>query len=185
MKKILLLSSLLISSIAFTQTNDELKSEIEKIKIEIVGLKTEVASVKSQNLYLKKILDINNPILEQKKDNNEYRITKVVGNKKDKTITINFLVESKNENKTSSLQDFSIVDLLGNEYEVDFSKSSNLFPKLTLDVPINIKITFQDIIEELKVIKLFRFSTRNQLVENPFNNSKSNQDFRDLNVTWE
>lgn len=184
MKKILLLSSLLLPSFVYSQTNNELKIEIEKIKRDINELKTEIQSVKAQNLYLKKSLDINTPILEQKNNNNEYRITKVVGNKSEKSISINFLIESKDENKTSVIDDFSIVDLNGNGYKVDFNQSSYLYPKLSVDVPLNIKVTFKGVIEEIKIIKLFKFVTKTQSEGNGHKYNKSAQEFRDLNVTW-
>ena len=109
MKKILLSSTLVLPFYIFSQTNIELKNEIDKIKTEIKDLKSEIQSVKTQNIYLKKALDINQPILEIKNNGNEYRITKIVGNKKEKTISISINIEAKDENKTSILQDFSII----------------------------------------------------------------------------
>ena len=185
MKKILLSSSLILSSFVYSQTDNDLKIEIEKIKNDITVLKTEVQSIKSQNIYLKKSLDINTPILEQKNNNNEYRITKVVGDKNEKTISINFLIESKDENKKSTLRDFSIIDLNGNQYKIDFNKSSITYPKLSVNVPINIKITFGNVNEEIKIIKLFKFRTKNEPEVNPLKFNTSSQEFRDLNVTWE
>ncbi|MDM1524307.1 transposase [Empedobacter falsenii] len=185
MKNILLLSSVILSSFTYSQTNNDLKTEIEKIKNDIVELKTEIQSVKSHNMYLKKSLDINTPILEVKNNNNEYRITKVIGNKNEKSISLNFLIESKDENKTSILDDFSIVDLNGNEYKFDFNKSSYTYPKLSVNVPLNIKATFKDVNEEIKIIKLFKFKTRNEPENNTLNFNKSAQEFRDLNVIWE
>ncbi len=185
MRKILLLSTVLCSIFMYCQNNNDLKNEIEKIKIEITELRSDIQTVKSHNIYLNKILEINTPILEQKLNNNEYKITKIVGNKKENTISINFLIAAKDENKTSILLDFSIVDLLGNEYQVDLKRSTNTFPKLTVNVPMNIKITFKDIIEEPKIIKLFRFSSRNEPERNSADFNKSKQEFRDLNVNWE
>lgn len=185
MKIKLTLSALLISTLYFSQASTELKNDIEKIKTEISNLKTEIQSVKSQNLYLKKALDINTPILTLKNNNNEYSVTKVIGNKKEKSISISFLIESKDENKTSILDDFSIVDLNGNEYKFDFNKSSNTLPKLSANVPINIKATFKDVNEEIKIIKLFKFKTRNEPENNTMNFNKSAQEFRDINVIWE
>lgn len=185
MRKTLITSTILFSSFAFTQNTTDLKNEIDKIRAEIVDLNIDIQSVKSQNLYLKKVVRINSPILEQKNNDSEYKITKVTGNRKDKIISINFLIETKDENKTALLQDLSIVDLLGNQYEVDFNKSSAVYPKLTVDVPLNIRITFKEIIDEPKVIKLFKFSARNEPEKNSAHFNKSIQEFRDLNVNWE
>ena len=51
----------------------------------------------SENEYLKKIVEINKAILETEKDNSTFKITKVIGNKAEKTIAIIFLVEAKDE----------------------------------------------------------------------------------------
>ncbi|RLZ10498.1 transposase [Faecalibacter macacae] len=185
MNKTILTIFLLFSTFGFGQSTTELKSEIDQIKKEINTLRNEINSVKSQNLYLKKALDINNPILKLEKNNTTYQITKVVGNRKEKTISINFLIISKDENKTSIIQDFSVVDLNGNVYKADLYKSSDTNPKLTVGVPINVKIVFKDVVDEIQILKLFNFSTRNEPEINSANFSKSIQEFRDLNVIWE
>lgn len=185
MKKNLLTYALLIPFFGFSQTINELKNELDKIKVEITDLKSEIQSVKSQNIYLKKALDINNPILEIKNIGNEYRVTKIVGNKKEKTISISMNIEAKDENKTSILQDFSIIDLVGNQYEIDLKKSANTNPNLTLNVPLNLKITFKEIIDEPKIIKLFKFRSRNEPERNSADFKRSVQEFKDLNITWE
>lgn len=169
----------------FSQTNEELKKEIETIKNQISSLRADIESVKMKNLYLKEVLEINKPILEQEHNGNKYKITKVVGNRKDKTISINFLIEAKDENKQASFMDYSIIDLLGNEYKLHGGKSFNIFPKLSVDVPMNIKFTFKDIIDEPKVIRMFRFRTQNKPQARIFESNSSRQEFRDLNVVWE
>lgn len=186
MKKNIFLSVLLISSFMFSQTNEELKKEIETIKNQISSLRTDIESVKMKNLYLKEVLEINKPILEQEHNGNKYKITKVVGNRKDKTISINFLIEAKDENKQAIFMDYSIIDLLGNEFsKFDYKQTTGINPKLSVDVPMNIKFTFKDIIDEPKVIKMFRFRTQNKPQANTFNSNSSRQEFRDLNVVWE
>lgn len=99
MKKKLLLSALLFSGLVYAQT-------CENIKSENANLKSEIQSVKTENDYLKKILEINTPILEYEKDNNNFRITKVTGNKADKTITITYLVEAKDVDKNLMYKTF-------------------------------------------------------------------------------
>jgi hypothetical protein len=49
----------------------------------------------SENDYLKKVLEINKPILETETENSSYRITKVTGNKAGKNIEISFLIMSE------------------------------------------------------------------------------------------
>lgn len=185
MKKLLLISAITCSTFTYSQENKELKVEIDQIKQELKVLRNEIQTVTTQNNYLKKAFDINKPILEQNEGNSTYNITKVVGNKKDKTITINFLIEAKDENKQASIQDFSLVDLLGNQYEIDFYQSSNVYPDLVLNVPLTNKITFKEIIDEPQIIKLFKFKTSYTLEKNAFEGYRSIQEFRDLNVVWE
>lgn len=184
MKKILIFSTLFFSSFNFAQNNEELKKEIETIKSEISILRKDLNAVKDQNIYLKQVLDINKPILEQQQDGTNYKITKVTGNKADKTITIQLLIESLNESKSSGINNVSIIDLFGNEYFVNQFSSENLLPNLALKVPLNLKFNFDKIIDEPKIIKLLRFSTTNISQENPYNTTLSQQEFRDLNVTW-
>lgn len=185
MKKLLLISAITCSTFTYSQENKALQVEIDQIKQEMRVLRNDIQSVKTQNSYLKKAFDISKPILEQNQGNSDYRITKVVGNKKDKTITINFLIEAKDENKQASIQDFSLVDLLGNQYEIDFYQSSNVNPNLVLNVPLTNKITFKEIIEEPLIVKLFKFKTNYTLEKNTFKGYSSIQEFRDLNVVWE
>ncbi len=186
MKNSLLAALFCISSSAFGQSGfDGLNREIEIIKAELKSLKTELQSVQSENLYLKKVLQINKPVLETEADHSVYRITQVQGNRKAQTITVHLLVETKNENKTSFLQDFSAVDLLGNEYKIDQLASSNTNPKLSLNTPIAVRATFKDIIDEPQILKIVRFASRNEPERRPTDFSKSKLEFRDLAVKWD
>jgi hypothetical protein len=73
MKKLIILSLLLIGISGFSQTNCEAK------KSEALQSTNKVLT--SENDYLKKVLEINKPILETETENSSYRITKVTGNK--------------------------------------------------------------------------------------------------------
>lgn len=68
MKK-LLLPALLTSAISFGQTNTDLKNDVNQIKTDLGTVKQQVQAVTTQNTYLKKVVDVNAPILEQTKDN--------------------------------------------------------------------------------------------------------------------
>lgn len=153
----------------------------------ISSLRADIESVKMKNLYLKEVLEINKPILEQEHNGNKYKITKVVGNRKDKTISINFLIEAKDENKQATFMDYSIIDLLGNEFsKFDYKQITGINPKLSVDVPMNVKFTFKDIIDEPKVIRMFRFRTQNDAEgSRTYDYTISKLEFRDLNVVWE
>lgn len=177
MKNNFLISAVLFSGLFYAQTCENIKSENS-------NLKAEIQTVKTENDYLKKVLEINAPILESEKDNNNFRITKVTGNKADKTISITFLVESKDENKTMFIQDISIIDLEGEEFNVNLLKSSNSIPKLATNVPMKTTFIFKDVVGEPLLIKLFRFSTRNEPEGHALQWTNSKLEFRDLKVNW-
>jgi len=109
----------------------------------------------------------------------------VEGNIKAQTITVHLLVETKNENKTSFLQDFSAVDLLGNEHKINALASSDTNPKLSLNTPIAVRVTFKDIIDEPRILKIVNFASRNEPERKPTDFSKSKLEFRDLTVRWD
>lgn len=171
MRKLLILSIISCSTVLFAQ------DKFEAVKIENENLKIESTD-------LKKILDINKPILEAEKENTNFRITKVVGNKVEKTISITFLIEAKDDNKELFLSELSIVDLEGNIFQIDFFKSKNWNANLSLKVPIKSIITFKDIDGEPKFIKLFKFQSKTHPESRPLNSLKSTLEFRDLNVSW-
>ena len=105
MKKLLILSAISITTLGFSQTN------CENLKKENEALQSTNKILTLENDYLKKIVETNKAILEIEKDNSSFKITKVIGNKAEKTIAITFLVEAKDENKKMTIGDISIVDI--------------------------------------------------------------------------
>ena len=178
MNKLLILSVLSITTLGFSQTN------CENLKKENEALKSTNKVLTSENDYLKKIIEINTAILETEKDNSSFKITKVIGNKAEKTIAIAFLVEAKDENKKMTIEDISIVDIEGKEYEIDFYKSSRPYPELVLNTPVKLTFSFKNIENEPLFIKLFRFKETSQPIRNLFEDTKSNLEFKDLKVNW-
>ena len=178
MTRFLFLSALLFSTFGYSQTNcDVLKKENE-------ALQSTNKILVSENEYLKKVLDINKPMLETEKENSTFKITKVIGNKAGKNIEITFLVESKDENKKLTIEDISVIDIEGNEHKIDFFKSSKTFPQLAKNVPVKLTFSFKDIQGEPMFIKMFRFKTTSQPDRNTFEKTRSNLEFRDLKVSW-
>ena len=178
MRKFLFLPALLLAAFGYSQTNcDVLKKENE-------ALQSTNKILVSENEYLKKVLDINKPILETEKENSTFKITKVIGSKAGKNIEITFLVESKDENKKMTIEDIAVVDVEGNEYKLDFSKSSKIFPQLAKNVPVKLTFSFKDVLGEPMFIKMFRFKTTTQPDRNSFEKVRSNLEFKDLKVVW-
>lgn len=75
MRKILFLFAISVASLGYSQTN------CESIKKENEILQSTIKTLSSENEYLKKVIDINKPILETEKENSSFKIIKVVGNK--------------------------------------------------------------------------------------------------------
>lgn len=171
MKKLLMASVLSITTVGFSQTNCETLQSTNKV-------------LSSENDYLKKILEINKPILETEQDYSTFKITKVIGNKSEKTIAITFLVEAKDENKEMTLSDISIIDIEGAEYQIDFYKSSSLYPKLASNVPLKLTFSFKNIQDEPLFIKLFRFKANSKSKKTDIFGINSNIELRDLKVLW-
>lgn len=189
MKK-LLLSGAVFFAIPFLAQNElkELRNDVDNIKLNIKNLQSEIQSVKSENIYLKQVLNINKPILEQEKANTNFRITKVEGNKAEKTIYITFLVEVKDVNKKGEFSDISIIDIEGNEIGVVYGKSGNRYPELSVNVPMKITFGFTYNSGEVdfpKIVKLLRFRYKHRHIDQWDLDSKfDNLEFRDLNVEW-
>ncbi len=178
MIRFLPLSLLLVASLAYGQTN------YEALKKENESLQATNKVLTSENEYQKKVLEINNPILETEKENASFKITKVFGNRVGKNIEITFLIEAKDENKKMTIEDISIVDIEGNEHKIDFYKSSKPYPELASNVPVKLTFSFKEIQGEPMFIKIFRFKTTSQPERNLFEKTKSNIEFRDLKVVW-
>ena len=178
MRKILFLSAISVASLGYSQTN------CESLKKENETLQSTIKTLSSENEYLKKVLDINKPILETEKENSSFKITKVVGNKAEKSIVVTFLIEAKDENKKMTITDISIVDIEGNEYKIDLYKSSKPFPELALNTPVKLNFSFKDIQNEPLYIKLFRFKTNSTSEKSPLGGIKSNLEFKDIKVFW-
>lgn len=191
MKKIIILAMAMAGTVLFAQnSNEDLKKEIEIIKLNISNLQSEIKSVKSENIYLKKVLDIQKPILEVEKEKTHFKIIGAEGNKTDKTIIFTFLLEAKDENKRHYISDSFIVDIDGNEIKMNLEKSSvwsSFF--LSKDVPLKIKLafTYKDIQNDFpKIIKVLRFRVEYKLMDTkPYSVPDTHRvEFRDININW-
>ena len=178
MTRFLFLSAIVFATLAYSQTN------CEALKKENEAMQATNKVLTSENEYLKKVFDINKPILEAEKDNTTFKITKVNGNKAGKNIEITFLIESKDENKKMTIEDIAVVDVEGNEYKLDFSKSSKIFPQLAKSVPVKLIFSFKDVQGEPIFIKMFKFKTTAEPDRNSREKVRSNLEFKDLKVVW-
>lgn len=189
MNKPLLLGLCLFSTLNFPaqESTKDLRQDIEDLKISVKNLHTEIQSVKSENIYLKKALDINQPILEVKGENTTYKITKVQGDKSKKLVTITLLIEPIHENESFYIDECSTFDIEGNEIKMDYFKSEEYQGEIFLNTPKKIKLTFvyKDVEEGMpQIIKLLRFKNRYH-TKNTGGFGKSERiEFKDFKVTY-
>lgn len=187
MKKGLFLGLMCISVLSLAQTsNEDLRKEIETIKVSVNNLRSEINEVKSENLYLKKIINLQKPILQIIKNDTEFRIIEVKGDKKNSSIEFTLLLESKDERKKFFIPESSIVDIDGNEVKINLDKS-NYDVVLSKDVPQKIKLvyTYQDLPNDLpKIISVLRINANYKLLDtNPYGlDEKLYLELRDINV---
>jgi hypothetical protein len=157
------LFTLFISIFSFTQAKDE--------KCELIN---------KENKYLKKILSINSPILELTHDNTQIKITKIQGLLDNNEIHFTLLLESKDQNKEIELSDIEIIDIEGNDYKVNHFKTGDLYPKLSLNVPLKRVFVFSEVINKPQIIKLLRFKLKS--TRDFFDSKSSLFEFKDLNT---
>lgn len=192
MKK-LLLSGAVFFAIPFLAQNElkDLRNDVDNIKLNIKNLQSEIQSVKSENIYLKQVLNINKPILEQEKANTNFRITKVEGNKADNRVYITLLVESKDKTKSTVFNEVSIIDIYGSEVRLDTSLSyETLYPELALNTPKKMVMAFyyDGYKNEIKngdypkIVKLLKFQFGVSEPGKFINYTRF--EFRDFNVEW-
>ncbi len=144
---------------------------------------TENKELKEVNAYLKNVLNINQPVLEQKQDSISYKITKVEGNSANQTITVTMLMEGMKNFDYLNLDEVHCVDLEGNQYKIKHVLSSSVYPKLTSGVPLKMQMTFPKIQGTPLLLKLFKFKTKiNRTLS--IHQKTSVLEFRDLNVQW-
>lgn len=118
------------------------KSDCVTIQKELESTKIEVAELSKQNLYYMETLNLLKPISTNIVDDVEFSITKIIGSKKNKTITVTFLYENKSSETRDFLQcqEASAIDPQGNQfqtYEVYVAPNKNMrAEKIKSNIPI-------------------------------------------------
>lgn len=188
MKKCLLGLVFLSTTLMAQESNQDLRKEVETIKVSLKNLHSETQSVKSENSYLKKVLKINQPVLEQRGENTSYKIIDVVGSKEKKTIFITLLIEPTLEDEKFYLEDLKIFDLNGDEIGVEYMKSDKTNGDIYLNTPKKIKLAF--VYDKLdndypRLVKLLVVgNSYKKESDGSLGNEKEKVKFKDLNVTW-
>ncbi len=181
MKKLVILV-LFCATLTFAQNAD-----CEPVKTENNNLKSVIKSLNEENTYLKKILDINKPIKEIQKDGILFKVTKVTGNLKDKSVTFTLLVETKDNERNIYSHEFSLVDIEGNDVKRDYDKTENQ-KNLTLNTPIKMNFVFvykngfDD--EAPRIAKLVKLKFENSIKGTYTLPQRTDIEFKDLDIIW-
>lgn len=178
------ISSLMLFSTCFFSAQ---KSDCVTIQKELENSKIEVAELSKQNLYYKETLNLLKPIKTSGVDDVEFSITKIIGSKKNKTITVTFLYENKSSETRDFLQcqEAYAIDARGNQfqtYEVYVAPNKNMRAE-KIKSYIQIKGNFAFKTEEMD-FPIFRIL---KILVYPKDNISSPKEviFENIAVVWE
>lgn len=144
-------------------------------------IKSELLKVKAENESLKNSLKIGKAISEINSDNIDFKLLKMEGDSKNQTITATLTLKSSAANWYINSNVKSIIDVDGNEYKLkSYTIGAKDYGKIELntDVPIKCTFTFGGILPSVKIIKLFKFDYSHKFGEDYF------VEFRDLSINW-
>lgn len=148
-----MLGTLVITNCFFGQNTG-----CEKLKTEITALNTANLILNEENSYLKKILKINNPVMEADANQFKFKITKVIGDSGSKTIFFTLLIENfSDDDMHLDASDAVIIDLEGNKPERKYDKESNIYPELKNRFLQRLSMLSSMIILRKKNLELSRF----------------------------
>jgi len=114
MKSKLLLGLLMFSTLSFSQ-----KSDCSSLEKEVQNNKIQIAELSKQVNYYQETLDLLKPIKTANVDGLEFSVTKVVGSKKDKTVTVTFIYKNTEQTERRSLRCMNayFIDPQGEQYQ--------------------------------------------------------------------
>jgi hypothetical protein len=149
-------------------------------------------SVKKENTYLRKALDLNKPLKEAQNGDLTFSIVKVTGDSKEQAVTIEVLIKNAGKNLESFGSEVkSISDPNGNVYKLyaayvgQEKVYSSMHEKLYRDAPLKCKYIFRGIEPETKMIKIFPFPVKYHIPgTNSFDFVEESIEFRDFTITW-
>ena len=178
------ISSLMLFSICLFSAQ---KSDCVNIQRELENSKIEVAELSKQNIYYKETLNLLKPIKTTIVDDVQFSITKIIGSKKDKTITITFLYENNSFETRDFLQcqEASAIDARGNQfqsYEVYVAPNKNLrAEKIKSNIPIKGNFVFNTEETDFPILRIVK------ILVYPKDNMSSPKEaiFENIAVIWE
>lgn len=163
------------------------KSDCSTIQKELENSKIEVAVLSKQNIYYKETLNLLKPIKTTIVDDVQFSITKIIGSKKDKTITITFLYENNSFETRDFLQcqEASAIDARGNQfqtYEVYVAPNKNMrAEKIKSNIPIKGNFVFNTEETDFPILRIVK------ILVYPKDNISSPKEviFENVAVIWE
>lgn len=151
-------------------------------------------ALKKENDSLKKALGLNEPITTCTSNDVEYKVLKVVGDKKSQTVSVEITVTNKLANRN-----FEMNNMMGTSIKIttltgDVLFSNELFiPGVTLyaasvilhtDVPLKMKFNFNPLLPSNEYIKLFYLSYKLRNLQDYKKDSTEEIEFKDLKINW-
>lgn len=177
MKQNFLIIVLLTNSIAvFSQA---INSTISKN--DLATCKIENEKLKQENEYLKKSLNILQPIKSVEQDGLEFKLIKCEGKIKEQNINLTFILTSHKANDEFQFMSAQTIDLQGNDFSTYEINLGNKGTRNTLftDTPVQTKIVFNKVLPSTKKLKLLniKYYGIGAFKEGYF-------EFKDLEVIW-
>lgn len=163
------------------------KTDCTSIQKELENSKIEVAELSKQNLYYKETLNLLKPIKTDVVDDVQFSITKIIGSKKDKTITVTFLYENNSFETRDFLQcqEASAIDARGSQfqtYEVYVAPNKNMrTEKIKSNIPIKGSFVLKTEETEFPLFRILK------ILVYPKDNMSSPKEviFENVSVVWE
>ena len=189
MKNSTLLLSLLLSATATINAQHN-KPVSTKTTTEV----NQCDALKKENDSLKKALGLNEPILFYTSNDVEYKLTKVIGDKKNQTVTVELLVTNKIENR-----DFEMLNVMGNSIKIITVNGDVLFSSeglvpgvrpysstttLHTDTPLKLMFSFGPLLPTNEYIKLFYFNYKLRNFRDSRKDNTEEIEFKNLKINW-
>lgn len=150
--------------------------------------------LKKENDSLKKALGLNEPINSFVRNDAEYKLIRVVGDKKSQTVSVEIIVTNKIENRNFEMMNMmgtsiKIITVTGdvlfsNEVFVPGASQYSMSTVLHTDVPLKMKFNFNPLLPSNEYIKLFYLSYKLRNLQDSKKDTTEEIEFKDLKINW-
>lgn len=150
--------------------------------------------IKKENDSLKRALGLNESITSYSHNDIEYKLIKVVGDRKSQTVSVEIMVTNKIENRN-----FEMMNMTGTSIKITTLTGDVLFsneiyvPGVSLyaastilhtDVPIKMAFNFNPLLPSNEYIKLFYLTYKLRNLLDSKKDSVEEVEFKDLKINW-